>query len=471
MVYDDKNIVDFTEGYYRLHSQPGISGISPVRYASGYLHEIEKTAGDESTPIPMHFYSKSGVNGTFNGDLNPLKSDYTQTAATRGDIPVPSTETDPSTIFRVVNGDAITNRTISNVTMSTQGLNVIQNKMGTGTATTYRLIDIGGGVVVLVNTTSGTNYLNFTQTGNIYDLKFSDADASRMDDVKWCMEPANNMGLTVATNKGGDDYYYATFCAPFDVLLPNDDGETKTYYAYICKKWHNDGVNPVPVPKRTIGETTYAEGKFVPAGTPVIIRTSDESGSIKLALPSDGPASSLTGNIFSGSYLEQLLGDGSDVYTLGLPYNSGISEAGNYEDTGELISTPPIDQAKNGVGFYINANPNKELDPTKAGWYRNNRYVLHNKIYYREGATPGAYARTMTRAVEFVPLIFDDLYEDNQNGGNGDMMPSQTLVGDGCVYDMQGRRVANAEQVLDGTWKQRVAPGIYIINGKKVSIR
>ena len=75
----------------------------------------------------------------------------------------------------------------------------------------------------------------------------------------------------------------------------------------------------------------------------------------------------------------------------------------------------------------------------------------------------------MTRsAVEFVPLIFDDLYEDNQNG---DMMPSQTPMGDGCVYDMQGRRVANAEQVLDGTWKQRVAPGIYIINGKKVSIR
>lgn len=83
--------------------------------------------------------------------------------------------------------------------MSTQGLNVIQNKMGTGTGfTTYRLIDIGGGVVVLVNTTSGTNYLNFKQTDDIYDLKFSDANESRMDDVKWCMEPGNNMGLTVS---------------------------------------------------------------------------------------------------------------------------------------------------------------------------------------------------------------------------------------------------------------------------------
>ena len=465
VVYDDKNIVDFTEGYYRLHSQPGISGISPVRYASGYLHEIEKTAGDESTPIPMHFYSKSGVNGTFNGDLNPLKSGYTQTNATRGDIPVPSTETDPSTIF-YIDGSLTSNRTISNVTMSTQGLNVIQNKMGTGTATTYRLIDIGGGIVVLVNTESGTRYLNFIQattpTSTIYDLKFSDADASRMDDVKWCMEPANNMGLTVATNKGGDDYYYATFCAPFDVLLPNDDGETKTYYAYICKKWHNDGVNPVPVPEKYIDEeTTYAEGKFVPAGTPVIIRTSDESGSIKLALPSDGPASSLTGNIFSGSYLEQLLGTGSDVYTLGLPYNSGISQDDDYNDTGELISTPPIDQAKNGVGFYINANPNKELDPTKAGWYRNNRYVLHNKIYYRAGATPGASA-PQQRAPQFVPVIFGDEEEQEMNPDG-----TMEVVGDGCIYDLMGRKVATREQVEDGSWRQRVATGIYILNGKK----
>ena len=469
VVYDDKNIVDFTEGYYRLHSQPGISGISPVRYASGYLHEIEKTAGDASTPIAMHFYSKSGVNGTFNGDLNPLKSGYTQTNATRGDIPVPSTETDPSTIFRVVNsGDPITNRTISNVTMSTQGLNVIENKMETGTATTYRLIDIGGGIVVLVNTVGGTNYLNFTQTGNVYDLKFSDVNESRMDDVKWCMEPANNMGLTVATNKGGDDYYYSTFCAPFDVLLPADVGETKTYYAYTCDKWDDKNLHPTKVPA-VAGTPSYAEGKFVPAGTPVIFRIKDESGSMKLTLPSTEPteidsSSPLTSNIFSGTYLEELLGNGSDVYTLGLPYNSGISEDGDYDDTGELISTPPIDQAKTGVGFYINANPNKELDATKAGWYRNNRYVLHNKIYYR--GTGGGARESNMEAPQFVPIIFGD----EEGGEEQELMPDgsqQAIIGDGCIYDLSGRKVATEQQVQDGSWRTTLASGIYILNGRK----
>lgn len=327
VVYDDKNIVDFATGYYRLHSQPGISGISPVRYASGYLHKTEMTGDDIHTygPIPMHFYSKSGVNGTFNGDLNPLKSGYTQTNATRGDIPVPSTETDPSTIFYVANGDAITNRTISNVTMSTQGLNVIQNKMGTGTATTYRLIDIGGGVVVLVNTTSGTNYLNFKQTDDIYDLKFSNVNESRMDDVKWCMEPASNMGLQVATNNGGDGYYYTTFYAPFDVSLPADNG-TKKYIAYTSSTWNTVGLNMDKVPEVS---GKYNAGKFVPAGTPVVIRTTDESGSVKLGLPSSAPTVPATpklGCIFYGKYLDQLLdvNENYDVYTLGLPFTSDM---------------------------------------------------------------------------------------------------------------------------------------------------
>ena len=461
VVYDDGNIVDFTEGYYRLHSQPGISGISPVRYASGYLHKTEMTGDGIHTdgPIPMHFYSKSGVNGTFNGDLNPLKSGYTQTNATRGDIPVPSTETDPSTIFYVANGDAITNRTISNVTMSTQGLNVIQNKMGTGTATTYRLIDIGGGVVVLVNTTSGTNYLNFKQTDDIYDLKFSDADASRMDDVKWCMEPASNMGLQVATNNGGDGYYYTTFYAPFDVSLPADNG-TKKYNAYTSSTWNTVGLNMDKVP----ANSPHDAGKFVPAGTPVVIRTNDESGSVKLTL-SNTTSPAISTCIFKGKYLEQLLNSdaNNDVYTLGLPFTSDMELN---KETGDVTAPLPV-QATNGVGFYINATPNKEEDDDQASWQRNNRYVLHNKIYYR-GTDGGSSRELSMRGIEFVPVIFGDDLEDEEQPGEEEQNPSEgaTFQGDGCIYDMMGRKVATRQQVEDGSWRL-LRPGIYILNGKK----
>ena len=161
---------------------------------------------------------------------------------------------------------------------------------------------------------------------------------------------------------------------------------------------------------------------------------------------------------------KRLLGDGSDVYTLGLPYNSGISEDGDYDDTGELISTPPIDQAKNGVGFYVNANPNKELDATKAGWYRNNRYVLHNKIYYR--GTGGGARESNMEAPQFVPIIFGD----EEGGEEQELMPDgsrQALFGDGCIYDLSGRKVATEQQVQDGSWRTTLASGIYILNGRK----
>ena len=464
VVYNDNNIVDFADGYYRLHSQPGISGISPVRYASGYLHDIEQTAGDGSTAIPMHFYSKVGVTGTFDGDTYPLHAGFTSTVATRGDIPVPATEDDPSTIFRVVGGDAIANRTISNVTLSTQWLNVIENKMGTGAATTYRLIDIGGGVVILVEPVSG-KYFNFTQTGNIYDLKYSAASADRLDDVKWCMEPADNQGLKVTMNNGGDGYYYATFYAPFDVLLPDDDGDKK-YDAYISNEWTNTCLFPKKVP--AVGET-YKEGKFVPAGTPVIFRVTDNSGSMTLSLPSSTPSSSLSSCVFSGQYLEQLLpldeGDrwNCDVYTFGLSMTSDVEKASDYNTTGG-ITAPLTKFADTGVGFYINATPNKEREPDEAAWYRNNRYVLHNKIYYR--ATGGSSAREKTRDVQFVPVIFDD-----EGGEEPDIQNhSDRIVGDGCIYDLAGRKVATEQQVEDGSWRSILSPGIYIINGKKFSL-
>ena len=465
IVYNDANIVHFTPGYYRLHSQPGIAGISPVRYASGYLHEIEKTAGDESTAIPLHFYSKQGVSTTFAGE-GGLGSGFTGTPATRGEIPIAPTENDPSTIFYVT-GSNLTNNTLSNVTMGTQGLNVIGNKMGTGAATTFRMIDIGGGVVVLFDNSSN-KYFNFTQTttpSTIYDLKFSTVDESRMDDVKWCMEPANNLGLKVTTNNGGDGYYYSTLYMPFDVLLPAD-AASKTYNAYICKKWHNEGVNPVPVPEKTIAETTYGEGKFVPAGTPVIIRTNDDSEEMKLTLPSATPSSSLS-CVFTGEYLEKKLDASSparDVYTLGLPMTSEVTKNVDYVTSGGITAPLPT-FANNGVGFYINATSNKEADPLEALWKRNNLYVLHNKIYYRAGGGGGSRELSM-RGIEFVPVIFD--LEGGEQPNEEEQNPSEgaTFQGDGCIYDMMGRKVATRQQVEDGSWRL-LRPGIYILNGKK----
>ena len=67
------------------------------------------------------------------------------------------------------------------------------------------------------------------------------------------------------------------------------------------------------------------------------------------------------------------------------------------------------------------------------------------------------------RGPEFVPVIFDDEEQEELNPDG-----TREMIGDGCVYDLMGRKVATREQVEDGSWKQRVATGIYIINGKKI---
>lgn len=482
VVYNDNNIVDFAPGYYRLHSMPGTPGISTIRYASGYLHKTELTGDDVHTdgPIPMHFYSKVGTSTTFGS--SGLNKGYTKMNATQGDIPVPATEYDPSTIFYLNGGidstdpaDGVNPR----VFISTQGLYVKGNEtdsdhgdavMTASTGTEFSLIDIGGAVVLIANELApGTrNYLHYGQDytvggdNKIYDLKYY--HNSPTDEARWCIEPANNKGLQVAVNNGGDDYYYSTFCAPFDVLLPENDG-TKTYYAYICDKWDNNNLHPTKVPAVT-GPPSYAAGKFVPAGTPVIFRIKDESGSVKLSIEGDEPSDPLpsSSNIFSGKYLEQLLAVDAahDVYTLGLPFTSDVhKDIEDYNTTGDITAELP-EQATSGLGFYINATPNKEAEELQTLWLKNNRYVLHNKIYYREGSS-GAGARRMNSArPEFVPVIFEDEEPDIEEQG-------QEVRNDNRIYDLLGRCVADEAEVRDGSWQQRLAPGIYILNGRKFS--
>ena len=561
IVYNNDNIVKYEPGYYRLHNQPDVSDIAPVRYASGYLHDIEKTAGTSSTAIPMHFYSKSGVSTTFAGESG-LESGYTISNATRGDIPIIPTEQDPSTIF-YFNGAALTDEQIANhqvptSKISTQGLYVAANPngddtaMGTTTnrlqravmsedsedAITFSLMDIGGAVLLIHDgaTPASRRYLNFDQSNffqrtatdepdmnakalkltskgtyyfkldngtyrkltvasgyvassetnatldgvaessdetewkkaaDIYDLKYyHDAPT---DDAKWCMQPvqkgntagAGEMALTIKTNNGGDDYYYATFYAPFDVLLPDDNG-AKKYNAYTSPIWNSTGLNMDLVPE--VPEK-YSKGKFVPAGIPVVIRTTDEDGSIKLSLPNDPPAEyPLESNIFSGKYLEQLLAPNEShvVYTLGLPFKTPVSIN---RTTGDITAELPEQDNKN-IGFYINANPYKEADASQSLWLRKNNYVLHNKIYYRD---PGAGVKRLgdlKSAPTFVPLIFD--YEEE----GGELQPDGQIQQqyDGDVYDLSGRKVATEDQVKDGTWKQILRPGIYIVGGKKIKI-
>ena len=462
IVYNDENIVSFASGYYRLHNLPNSDGITTPRYMSGYLHEIEKTYNGGN---PMHFYSRKGVN---NNTFESLESGYTVSPATQGQIPIPATEYDPSSIFYITGlaGEA---------QMHTQGLNVIGNKMGIDDGTSFHIVDIGGACVVIYD--GSNNYLSYNGT-NKYDIGYDAMTASVAERSKWCLEPANNMGLYIKTNSGGEEetltnlWYYSSYCVPFDLLVANkNDDEAHSSNAYTCVATESPwpataedarvGLHPKPIGKYNTG--TYKDNDyFVPAGTPVLFSTKRATEYIKATIPTTTPSSSIS-TIFSSEYLEQVLTPWVNtrrVYVFGPKMEGTLSI--NTSDGTVNATLPSLGNTN--VGFHLNANPNKEAGLTIASWTRNNYYVLHNRIYYREPAAAPSPAPAKNRAPEFVPVIFDDEEEQKEMNPNGTM----EMVGDGCIYDLMGRKVATREQVEDGSWWNQATPGVYILNGRKV---
>lgn len=517
LVYNDTYIEPFTAGYYRLHSPSGLEGISPVRYASGYTHAIERDPdgdGDEDDAIPMHFYEKKGVTTTFEN----LGGGYTTSNATRGEITIPAVEYDPASIFYITYNDANNNN--SNVIMSTQGLYVkgavgrtedngyntetieaegVRSKAymtaAQGDATPLWLMDIGGGVFLIHDRSIPRyrKYLSYHQNdgANIYDLKLT--HNTHTDHAKWCLQPANNLGLYIATHSGGDDgtygtsYNYASFYAPFDILLPDkvkkaDEDYERVYQAFILDDVNSPWSPPSDLHPKSIGHYntgTYANNdRFVPAGTPVLLAMWDQTDVVKVTLPTNSPSMSLTtginytktgespvacNNLLTGTYLEQLLtpvANTERIFTFGMQLEA--SSISLNPETG-VVTAVLAHPASAGIGFYLNANPYKELGPSRGSWTRNNRYVYGNKVYYHETVGGGGGAPQLN-GVQFVPVIFGD-----EEPGEEELQPdgSVQIIGDGCIYDLLGRKVATKEQVEDGTWRERLAPGIYILNGKK----
>ena len=462
VVYNDVNIVPYSAGYYRLHSQPGAAGILTVRYASGYTHEIEKTAGAGSTAIPMHFYETQGASTIFENlsSGGTLNKGFTETAATRGELPIPAVEYDPASIFYFTG-------TSPTVNIQTQGLKVNGAAMHASTATNFKVEDIGGACVVIHDATatpSSRLYLNYDQSDadHIYDLHYSTGELS--DHSKWCMQPAEKLGLRITTHSGGDgelygtNYYYSSLYVPFDIMLPDP---AKAYACNTTDSPWGTELHPKPVGTTGYNTGTYAgNDKFVPAGSPVLIATTDATGYVNATLPTSSPSTSIANNTLTGTYLEQKLDAGGDVYTFGLPLNGTISKADDYASTGNVDATLPS-QASTGRGFYLNANPNKEAGPSRGNWTRNNWYVYSNKIYYRATSSPAK--PDLTRSIDFIPVRFDD--DDAEPiSEKEDWMPES---GDNRIYDLQGRCVATADEVEDGSWRHRLSPGIYVINGKK----
>ena len=532
LVYNMENTVAFETGYYRLHSPLGISGIDPERYVSGYTHAIERDLdGDngESDAIPMHFFEKNSNEVRQFTDFK--EGGFFYSPATRGDITIPPVEKDPASIFYFekisraedypssVTGDDKARYNLTYV--STQGLYVrgtvakgtregfVDAEGNTVDATTEGAIpvrakavmtnhelsanmqspdadkptplfvmDLGGGVLLIhdnytANGRSVLKYLSYDYSNDeksnentIYDMKLT--NHTHTDHAKFCMQPVqdtrtqgiNEMALKLDLKQDKrNDKYYVSFCAPFDVLLTDADNDL----AYICKVWDSEVIHLKKIGKYNTGKYKN-NNQFVPAGTPVII--SSTKNSVTLALPEPKPSKPITENIFKGEYLEQLLASSGalDVYTFGYPMTA--KSVTTTPSTGVITFDQQL-KAESNMGFYINATPNRESAADMGSWIRNNRYVYGNKIYYRTSGS-GARQGNIETMPDFIPVVFDD-DEEEEDDPIGESLLQRPH--DNRVYDLLGRCVATGEDVVNGTWRSKVASGIYILNGRKVYVK
>ena len=292
----------------------------------------------------------------------------------------------------------------------------------------------------------------------------------------------------------------------------------------------NINANPMPRSLRLSAVSLLnntGNPQFIPAGWPVVIRTSkpergvwmnwnsstkkcvtDGDASkypyyIELDLPNAAPtviADNFSKIRLYGEYLEKKLTndeidntildrtgvaptwtEGRDVMVFGLPF----VETGDNSTTVGATSWYAY-QAESAVGFYSNENwyrghltstaktTNDATEETAhlatarnaTADQRRNKYVYHNKVYLVYDATQG----TAEARPGVVALFGDEEEAEERPGIQEEVNRRQPWP---CpVYDLQGRRVAENEtpQTLLQNHPQ-LTPGIYIFGGHKVVVK
>ena len=506
LVQDPENLVALQDGgYYRLKPYSAGSGVVGGQYVSGYLHKLEKTAAS-----PIHLYEQVNQSGNLTGLDNYSGNEWA--AGFEQKIEVMDPEYDPSSIFRV-SRENIGGK--SYVTLETQGLAISDNGMAdletlgdnpteeqvtaynasaTVASQRFELQDIGLAAFQMRTkaNVSGENAENRYLSYNPKTMKYGlNATANELNisegvyqgatvkthDTKWVLEPvgtttANAAGveyqhpLKVKLSHMGSQDYFTSVCFPFDVTLP------RGAYAYSCQgnvmstgdEQVIDGqkyrqLNIVQIAGEDMETVSKdwevkSNNQVIPAGVPALLYA---DGNALL----DGGVVGGSGNtvivplILGGEFTtegttEQTASVLNSLKNSPLKYSYLTGELTNEEITGdELVFV--FGKFNGKLGFMRNAN----LDYTGV---KNNRFLLHNKIYYLYDPTPSG------SSANFVTIGF----------GEGLQIPDPVVDGveeviapadvkryeHDAIYDLQGRRVPRITQ-----------PGIYIINGRKVAVK
>ena len=333
-----------------------------------------------------------------------------------------------------------------------------------------------------------------------------------IQDTKWMLKPVqdratadpfrHDMPLRLELFKGGvkdealgqvegnyDDNYYASLYVPFDSRLTQT---TANAFTYTGPATPGETMNM----KSLSTLTDMGNGQYIPAEWPVIVRStrptiigneatahakdvSHGSGSnkyyVELFIPDSKPNEAIShydavGGKLKGKHLEQDLGNipsGHRIMVFGLPMQGSGS--------GDSFTpyTSYVHDYDKRVGVYRNCNWVREQYPdanahgtsVATAEQRKESYVLANKAYFDYDTTSPSPAPRR----HYIPMRFDDddLPPTDPDGDAADTIDTSRITG---VYDLAGRLVRSRESVLNGTWRRNLPPGMYIVNGRQVTV-
>lgn len=483
LVHNPANLVQLTNGYYRLRAYSSFDNGQYTQeqlgghYVSGYLHKLEQTYEDGT---PLHIYGKTGSSSAINSLTDLYGNEWAEGFSNNTALEIPDTEFDPSSVFYVT-------RDGNYITMKTQGLVVSDNKMieepaEETNAMLFEAQNIGQTAFqmrtkasAIAETPAENTYLSCNPNVTKYGLNiagnelnvYEGAHDARIHDTKWLLEPvgaaATNAAettyqrpLKLKLTNVGEDMFYATVCFPFNVTMPAGA------YAYSCTQSMIRGESS----QSSTGTTNYKvniglvagvgsvaemraenNNRILPAGVPAIIYVD--------GWDADGNGKKVTDPTMDINFTPASSSDITlNAATLTALRNCPLK----YQYlTQELPSTEVSDddwvfvfsKSGNNVGFMRNTT--KDYTNTA-----NNKFVVHNRLYYiqpKSDAPSGRIALNFVNALEVSDDPISTNIQELQNKDNG------VGNGDNTIYDLQGRKVTNVTR-----------SGVYIVNGKKVVI-
>lgn len=397
LIDNPENIIQMKQGYYRIIPYAWEQNKGERRYVRGYIY------GDGTISGVNEYQSNNEANS------KPLNASETEEKATY----------DPASIFLFDYTTHDGSETgYPRYYMRTQGLNLYKNLLTAAEGNKCRYEDLGAAITQLKTSDESKHEYLSSDGGERTNINQCFDEQAGISKTRFYLQPVGEddnqlpflLKLNVFAGKS-----YSSLYVPFDVQIA-DDCDVKPFFGQEERKHQENGEDVYSLYCLTLDHHNEEYGeKFIPGGTPVVMRSETAADDIVLTLPTDKPTSDeelAAKNKIKGTYL-QIMDTRHDLFTFGRELGSNGLYTGR-------------------VGFFHRTDA-RRLQPL------NNNRVFYISPFYN---TSGGNAKG---------VVFDFVEGETTGISEFNVNPA-----DNKTYDLQGREVKNPTR-----------RGVYIMNGKK----